>query len=92
MLNVLLLGPRATIPGSLQSGSRDPETEIGCLETELKVHRIQDKKETGLQIILRSLVAPHKEGCSEFQHKFPDRISPIQKQRAHPLRGSIGAL
>ena len=42
--------------------TRGLETETGSFEIELRGHRIQDTLETGLQIIPRSLVAPHKEG------------------------------
>ena len=42
--------------------SRDPETETGSLENEKTVHRIHDTLEKGLQMVLRSLVAPHMEG------------------------------
>ena len=47
-------------PGSLKPDSRDPETETGNLETEKRVHRIHGTLETGLQIMLRSLVAPSR--------------------------------
>ena len=49
-----------TIPGSLKPDSRDPETETGNPENEKRVHRIHDTLETGLQRILRSLVAPSR--------------------------------
>ena len=47
-------------PGSLKPDSGDPETETGSLETEKRVHRIHGTLETGLQIMLRSLVAPSR--------------------------------
>ena len=47
-----------TIPGSLKPDSRDLETETGSLETGKRVHRIHGTLETGLHMMLRSLVAP----------------------------------
>ena len=41
-----------------ETDSRDPESETGSLETEKRVHRIQDTLETGLQRMFCSLVAP----------------------------------
>ena len=38
--------------------SRDPETEIGSLEIEKRVHRIHDPLETGLQMMPR-IGGPH---------------------------------
>ena len=49
-----------TNPGSLRPDSRDPETEIGNLETGKRVHRIHGTLETGLHMMLRSLVAPSR--------------------------------
>ena len=46
--------------GSLRPDSRDPETETGNLENEKRVHRIHDTLATGLQRMLRSLVAPSR--------------------------------
>jgi hypothetical protein len=51
-------GPSNTIPGSLKPDPRDPDTETGNLEIEKRVHRIHGTLETGLHMILRSLVAP----------------------------------
>ena len=50
----------STVPGFLKP-TRDPETDIGSLETEKRVHRIHDALGTRLHIILRSLVAPTSE-------------------------------
>ena len=64
-----LFHPRAlvtTIPGSLKPDSGDPETETGNLETEKRVHRIHGRMETGLHMMLRSLVAPSR-GAGGFQ-------------------------
>ena len=64
-----LVGSRAlsnTNPGSLKPDSRDPETETGSLVTEKRVHRTHDTLETGLQIMLRSLVAPSR-GAGGFK-------------------------
>ena len=47
-------------PGSLRPDSRDPEIEIGNLETEKRVHRIHGTLETGLHMMPRSLVAPSR--------------------------------
>ena len=44
----------------LETDSRDPDIEIGILEAEKKVHEIHGTLETGLQIMLRSLVAPSR--------------------------------
>ena len=65
-------GPSNTIPGSLKPDSRDPETETGSLEIEKRVHRIHGTLETGLHMILRSLVAPTRGGrrISKFQIPF----------------------
>ena len=41
-----------------ETDSRDPETEIANLEIELRVCRIHDTMEAGLQIICCSLVDP----------------------------------
>ena len=49
-----------TIPGSLKTDSRDPDTETGNLETEMRVHRIHGTLETGLHMMLRSLVTPSR--------------------------------
>ena len=51
-------GPSINNSRILETDSRDPETEIGSLETETRVHRIHDTLETGLQRIVRSSVAP----------------------------------
>ena len=40
-----------------------PESEIGSLETELRVHSIHVTLETGLHMILRSVVAPTRGAC-----------------------------
>ena len=48
------------IPGSLKPDPRDPETETDNLETEKRVHRIHGTLETGLHMMLRSLVAPSR--------------------------------
>ena len=58
-----------TIPGSLKPDSRDPETEIGNLETEKRVHRIHGTLETGLHMMPRSLVAPSR-GAGGFFNRF----------------------
>ena len=45
-----LVGSRALvtiIPGSLKPGSRDPETETGSLETDMRMHRIHGALEKG---------------------------------------------
>ena len=60
--------PSNTIPGSLKPDSRDPETETGNLETEKRVHRIHGTLETGLHRMLRSLVAPDKQGPADFKN------------------------
>ena len=39
-----------TNPGSLRPDSRDPETETGNLETDLRIHKIHGTLETGLHI------------------------------------------
>ena len=44
----------------IKPDSRDPEAETGSLETEKRVHRIHGTLETGVHIILRSLVAPSR--------------------------------
>ena len=49
-----------------ETDPRDPETETGSLETEKGVHRIHRTLESGLQIMLRSLVAPTR-GASGFR-------------------------
>ena len=45
----------------LETEPRGPETEAGGLETKFRVHKMHGTKLTGLRMILRSLVAPHKE-------------------------------
>ena len=47
-----------------ETDARGPEAKHGGLETELRVQRTQ---ETGLQMILRSLVTAHKEGPAIFR-------------------------
>ena len=85
-----------TNPGSLKPDSRDPETETGDLETE-RVHRIHGTLETGLHMMLRSLVAPSR-GAGGFlislgfaydfsfcQNYGPLRIIP-SKSTKNPIR------
>ena len=68
ILRPSLVDARLLTPGPdnnsriLETDSRGPETEAGGLEIELRVHRIPDTVEPGLQKMPRSLVAPHKEG------------------------------
>ena len=45
-----------------ETDSKDPETETGILETEKRVRRIHGTLETGLQRMLRSLVASTRGG------------------------------
>ena len=47
--------------GIPENDSRDPETELGSVETELGVQRIHDTLEAGLQRILRSLASLHED-------------------------------
>ena len=54
-------GPNNNNSRNLETDSRGPETETRNPETEERVHRIHNALETGLQSVLRSLVAPHKE-------------------------------
>ena len=51
-------GPSDKQSRILEHDSRDPETEIGSFEIKKGVHRIHDTLETGLHMMLRSLVAP----------------------------------
>ena len=60
------LGPGNNNSRIPETDSRDPETETGSLEIEPRVHRTHDTLEIGLQMMLRSLVAPHKEGPADF--------------------------
>ena len=55
-----------TIPGHPETDSRDPETEIGSLETEKRVHRIRGTLEAELQRILHNMVAPTRGGRRTF--------------------------
>ena len=48
-----------------ETDPRGSEGDFGSLETELRAHRTHDTFETGLQSVLRSLVAPHKEGPAD---------------------------
>ena len=57
----------------LKPDSRDPETETGKLETEKRVHRRHDTLETGLHIILRSLVSPSRE-AADFHCDFFENL------------------
>ena len=50
-----------TMPGFLK-----PILQVWSLETELRVHSIHDTWETGLQIVLRSLVAPLKKRRAHY--------------------------
>ena len=52
-------------PSILETDSRSPEREPGGLGTELGVYRIHDTQETELQMMPRSLVAPHNEGLAD---------------------------
>ena len=78
-----LVGGNLFIPGHSNNNSRisetdssDPETETGNLETEKRVHRIHGTLETGLQRMLRSLVATTRgAGGFIFFHKLFDRNS-----------------
>ena len=57
----LFLGLRETSSRNHETDPKELETKTGSLETELRVHRIHGSLETGLQMMLRSLVAPYKE-------------------------------
>ena len=77
-----------------ETHSRDRETETGSLETEQRVHRIHGTLETGLHIILRSLVAPTRGAggyCSMVFIVFSLNV-PLAYWVLTPIRGSIGAL
>ena len=51
-------GPSNNNPRISETDSRDPETETGSFKIEETIHRIHGTLETGLQIMLRTLVAP----------------------------------
>ena len=70
-VNALLPGLHYSNSRIHETESRGPETEPGNLETDLTVHRIHDTLQTGLQRVLRSLVAPRKEGSLDFQPDDP---------------------
>ena len=56
---LLIPGPHYSMSAVPEPDSRAPDTEPESLETELRVHKIHDTLETGLQRILRSLVVTH---------------------------------
>ena len=60
MVNSLVPGPCNKNPRIPETDFRDPETEIGSLETEMKVDGINGTLETGFQRILACW--PHKGG------------------------------
>ena len=66
MVNGSWLGPSNKQSRIPETNSRDLETETGSLETEKRVHKIHDTLGTGLQMMPRSLVAPHKEGPADY--------------------------
>ena len=66
MVNGFCPGPNYQHSKISETHLRGSETETGILETELRVHRIHDTLEQGLQIIPRSLVASHDEGTADL--------------------------
>ena len=74
------------ISGSLNPDSGNPETETGSLETEKRVHRMHGTLETGLQRILRSLVAPPR-GAGGLPDSCP---KPSARSNQHSEHLSLG--
>ena len=70
MLHGVTLGLSSNNSSILETDSRDPGTETGSLETELRVHRIHDSLEVGLQMP----AGPSQGGPGGSNHYFQDLL------------------